>query len=232
MIIKRPAQERGIGRASWLDSRHSFSFADYYYDPRHMGFRALRVINEDRIAPGGGFPTHGHRDMEILTYVLEGSLAHRDSLGNGSAIRPGEVQLMHAGTGIEHSEFNASRSESVHLLQIWILPERPGLEPGYQQKAFDGEMGGHLRLIASQDGREESLVIHSDAAVYAARLKAGTGLDHTLPANRVGWVQAAKGAFALNGVALEPGDGGAILEETKLSFRAESGCEFLLFDLA
>lgn len=231
MIVKRAALQRGIGRASWLDSRHSFSFADYF-DPRHMGFRALRVINEDRIAPGGGFPTHGHRDMEILTYVLEGSLAHRDSLGNGSTIEPGEVQLMHAGTGIEHSEFNASRSQAVHLLQIWILPKRRGLEPGYQQKFFGGATVGRLSLIASRDGHEGSLVIHGDVAVYAGKLKAGGGLDHALAAKRFGWVQAARGAFTLNGQALTAGDGAAVSEESKLSFRAEQPCEFLLFDLA
>ncbi|HEY4636275.1 MAG TPA: pirin family protein [Rhodospirillales bacterium] len=232
MITKRPARERGIGRASWLDSRHSFSFADYY-DPAHMGFRSLRVINEDMIAPGGGFATHGHRDMEILTYVLDGALAHRDSIGNGSTIRPREVQLMHAGTGIQHSEFNASKTEPVHLLQIWILPEREGATPGYQQKAFPpAEMADRLRLVASHDGGDGSLVIHQDAAVYAGNIRPGGKLDHALAPGRHGWVQVAGGALVLNGVSLAAGDGAAVTGETKLSFEASEDSEILFFDLA
>lgn len=232
MIRKRPAEARGVGRRSWLDSRHSFSFADYY-DPEHMGFRALRVINEDRIAPKGGFPTHGHRDMEILTYVLEGRLAHKDSLGNGSAIEPGEAQLMHAGTGIEHSEFNASDSEPVHLLQIWLLPDKAGHEPGYQQKKFplDTEDGG-LTLIASRDGAGGSLVIHQDTRVYAGRPKAGESATLELADGRHAWVQVARGAVDLNGVGLTAGDGAAVTEETALEIRAQEDSEVLVFDLA
>lgn len=230
MILKRPSGERGVGRRSWLDSRHSFSFGDYY-DPKHMGFRALRVINEDRVAPKGGFPTHGHRDMEILTYVLEGALAHKDSLGNGSAIQPGEVQLMHAGTGIEHSEFNASDGEPVHLLQIWILPERPGLVPGYEQKPIPSGDGA-LRLIASRDGRDGSLRIHQDAAVYAANLKRGETAGLALAPGRHAWVQVARGAVNLNGERLAAGDGAAVSEETKLTVAASEDSEILVFDLA
>ncbi len=232
MITIRPAQERGLGRRSWLESRHSFSFADYH-DPRHMGFRALRVINEDVIAPGGGFPTHGHRDMEILTYVLEGGLAHRDSLGNGSTIEPGDVQLMHAGTGIQHSEFNASKTDPAHLLQIWLLPDVEGAEPGYQQRAYPlSEMNGQLRLVASNDGRGDSLAIHQDARVFAGKLKSGAKLDHALAPGRFGWIQLAKGALDLNGVTLHAGDGAAISGESKLTLAANDNSEVLLFDLA
>jgi quercetin 2,3-dioxygenase len=230
MIVKRASDERGRGRRSWLESRHSFSFGDYY-DPGHMGFRALRVINEDTVAPKGGFPTHGHRDMEILTYVLEGALAHKDSLGNGSAIRPGEVQLMHAGTGIEHSEFNASGTEPVHLLQIWILPERAGFDPGYQQKEIPpGD--GLLRLVASHDGKDGSLTIHQDTAVYAGKLKKGESADLPLAPGRHAWVQVARGAVDLNGTKLEAGDGAGVSEETKLAIAASGDSEILVFDLA
>lgn len=232
MIVLRAADERGLGRRSWLESRHSFSFGDYY-DPKHMGFRALRVINEDRIAPKGGFPTHGHRDMEILTYVLEGRLAHKDSLGNGSTIEPGEAQLMHAGTGIEHSEFNASDSEPVHLLQIWLFPEKSGLEPGYQQKEFLLSGGdGKLRLIASREGDNGSLVIHQDARVYAGKLKKGEAAEVPLAPGRHAWVQVARGAVALNGTGLEAGDGAAVSDEERLTLRAGEDSEVLLFDLA
>lgn len=230
MIEKRRSDERGLGRRSWLESRHSFSFADYY-DPKHMGFGALRVINEDRIAPGGGFSTHGHRDMEILTYVLDGALAHEDSLGNGSEIRPGEAQLMHAGTGIEHSEFNASESEPVHLLQVWLLPDKEGHEPGYQQKEFP-LTDGKLRLIASRAGADGSLVIHQDAAIYAGKLKKGETAELSLTRGRHAWVQVARGAIAANGAALAAGDGAAISGETKISLEASADAEFLLFDLA
>ncbi len=230
MIVKRPADERGLGRRSWLESRHSFSFADYY-DPRHMGFRALRVINEDRIAAGSGFPTHGHRDMEILTYVLAGALAHKDSLGNGSTIKPGEAQLMHAGTGIEHSEFNASDAEPVHLLQIWLLPEKSGLQPGYQQKEF-ALAGGEPRLIAARDGREGSLVIHQDARVYAAKLDKGETAELPIAPGRHAWVQLARGAVTVNGLSLAAGDGAAVSDEQELTIRAGEDAEVLLFDLA
>ena len=232
MIIKRPSSERGQGRASWLESRHSFSFADYY-DPKHMGFGALRVINEDHIAPGGGFPTHGHRDMEILTYVLRGALAHKDSLGNGSTIKPGDVQLMHAGTGIQHSEFNASDSEPVHSLQIWLLPDRSGHEPGYQQKGFppaDGD--GNLRLIASRAGKDGSLVIHQDAAIYAGKLRKGERAELVLEPGRRAWVQVARGTVAANGTPLDAGDGAAVTDEREISLIADADAEFLLFDLA
>ncbi len=231
MITKRASAERGITRASWLESHHSFSFADYY-DPAHMGWRALRVINEDWIAPKGGFPTHGHRDMEILTYVLEGGLAHRDSLGNGSTIRARDVQLMHAGTGIRHSEFNASESDPVHLLQIWILPDEEGVAPGYQQRSYpNGEMEGRLRLVASNDGRHDSLVMHQDASVFAGRLKRGDVFEHALQPRRFGWVQVAQGAIDINGMPLQSGDGAAIADETKLLFGAKEDSEVLLFDL-
>ena len=230
MIVKRPSEERGVGQRSWLDSRHSFSFGDYY-DPKHMGFRSLRVINEDKVAPKGGFPTHGHRDMEILTYVLEGALAHKDSLGNGSAIKPGEVQLMHAGTGIEHSEFNASGTTPVHLLQIWLLPERAGLAPGYQQQEIPAGDGG-LRLIASREGKDGSLVIHQDADIYAAKLKKGESADLSLAAGRHAWVQVARGSVDVNGTELAAGDGAAVSDESKLAIRATEDSEFLIFDLA
>lgn len=231
MITKRAAAERGVTRASWLESRHSFSFSDYY-DPDHMGWRPLRVINEDLVAPKGGFPTHGHRDMEILTYVLEGGLAHRDSLGNGSTIRPREVQLMHAGTGIQHSEFNESPTDPVHLLQIWILPDRQDAKPGYQQRSYpNGDMEGRLRLVASKDGRDESLIMNQDASVFAGRLKRGDAIEHALEPGRFGWVQVAKGAVELNGVPLQSGDGAAISDETKLQFGAKEDSEILLFDL-
>lgn len=231
MITKRAAGERGLTRASWLESHHSFSFADYH-DASHMGWRALRVINEDFIAPRGGFPTHGHRDMEILTYVLEGALAHRDSLGNGSTIRPRDVQLMHAGTGIRHSEFNASANDPVHLLQIWILPDEEGAAPGYQQRSYpNGDMDGKLRLVASKDGRHESLVMHQDAAVFAGRLKRGDAFQHAFDPGRFGWVQVARGAVEINGVPLQSGDGAAIADETNLLFGAKEDSEVLLFDL-
>ena len=230
MIVKRPSDERGLGRRSWLESRHSFSFGDYY-DPKHMGFRALRVINEDTVAPKGGFPTHGHRDMEILTYVLDGALAHKDSLGNGSAIRPGEVQLMHAGTGIEHSEFNNSDKEPVHLLQIWILPDRAGLAPGYQQQEIPAGDGA-LRLIASREGADGSLTIHQDVGVYAAKLKKGERAELSLKPGRHAWVQVARGAVTVNNTKLDAGDGAAVSDETKLAIAADAESEILVFDLA
>jgi redox-sensitive bicupin YhaK (pirin superfamily) len=231
MIVKRPTDERGTGRASWLKSRHSFSFGDYF-DPDHMGFRALRVINEDLVAPAGGFATHGHRDMEILTYVLEGGLAHKDSLGNGSVIKPGEVQLMHAGTGIEHSEFNASQSEPVHFLQVWLLPDKKGRAPGYQQKSFDGDLDGRLRLVASKDGRDGALVVHQDAAVYAGKLGTGETLEQKIAPGRSAWIQVANGAIEANGVELAAGDGAAVSGEAKVSLKANQPSEILFFDLA
>jgi redox-sensitive bicupin YhaK (pirin superfamily) len=232
MLVRRPAAERGHARHGWLDSRHTFSFADYR-DPRHMGFRALRVINEDRVEPGQGFGTHHHEDMEILTYVLDGALAHRDSLGNGAAIRPGEVQRMSAGTGIDHSEFNDSQGELVHFLQIWILPERRGLAPGYEQLAFPLDARqGELLLVASRDGRQGSVTVHQDVTLWAGRLPAGTTVEHTLAPGRHAWLQVARGAVELNGQPLAAGDGVAASEESKLALVAREGCEVLLFDLA
>ncbi len=227
MIALRPAEERGHTRLSWLDSRHSFSF-DRYYDPRHMGFRVLRVINEDRVDPGQGFGTHPHRDMEILTFVLEGALEHKDSLGNGSVIRPGDVQRMTAGTGISHSEFNPSRTEPVHFLQVWILPERPGLEPSYEQRSFPA---AGLRLVGSRDGREGSVRIHQDVLVYVARLSPGEEVVHALAPGRHAWIQMARGAVQVNGTRLGAGDGAALSEERSVTLRGVDDAEALVFDL-
>jgi redox-sensitive bicupin YhaK (pirin superfamily) len=230
MIARRPAGERGKANFGWLDSRHTFSFG-HYHDDAHMGFGPLRVINEDRVTPGAGFDTHGHRDMEILSYVLEGELAHKDSIGTGSVIRPGEVQRMSAGTGIQHSEFNPSPKSPVHFLQIWILPERDGLKPGYQQNAFPLDEKGRLHLVASGDGRDGSLTINQDVDLYAGRLTAGDSVDARLRNRRLGWLQVARGAVTLNGVALATGDGAAIEKESDLAIRAESDAEILLFDM-
>jgi len=228
----RKSEDRGKANFGWLDSRHSFSFG-HYYDPGHMGFGPLRVINEDRVAPGEGFPEHPHSDMEIVSYVLEGALEHRDSLGTGSVIRPGDVQRMSAGKGIRHSEFNASRSEPVHFLQIWIIPERRGLEPGYEQKSFpDEEKRGRLRLVASRDGREGSVKVHQDASLYATILGKGQRVAHELAAGRLAWVQVAKGAALLNGEALEAGDGASIDVSGTLELEGVRDAEVLLFDMA
>lgn len=230
MIKIRKSEERGHFDHGWLETYHSFSFADYY-DPQFMGFRALRVINEDRVQPGTGFGTHGHRDMEIVTYVLEGALAHRDSTGGGGLIRPGEVQRMSAGTGVRHSEMNASESEPVHLLQIWVLPERPGITPGYEQKRFDeSERRGRLRVVASPDANEGSVQIHQDASIYAGLLD-GETVTHTFAPNRHGWLQVARGQVDLNGQKLSAGDGAAISDERSVTLRGR-GSEVLLFDLA
>lgn len=232
MIKIRPANERGGGNHGWLDTRHTFSFSDYY-DPRHMGFRDLRVINEDHIAPGQGFGTHGHRDMEILSYVVSGSLGHRDSMGHGEVIRPHEWQRMSAGTGVRHSEMNASNKEPVHLYQIWILPEAEGIKPGYEQKLFASEeKSGRLRLVASRDGREGSLKIHQNVSVYNALLKGGDVVEHRLEAGRHAWLQVVKGKVELNGNKLGAGDGAALSEETSLQISAGEEAEILLFDLA
>ena len=232
MITLRRSGERGLSRLKWLDSRHTFSF-DQYYDPAHMGYRSLRVINEDRVGPGGGFPTHPHRDMEILTYVLEGALEHRDSMGNGSIIRPGEVQRMSAGTGITHSEYNASKTEPVHFLQIWLLPREQGIRPSYQQQPieFEGDVPG-FRLIASPDGRDGSVQIHQDAELLAARLKPGQTAAHALRPDRHAWVQVARGQVALNGQPLAAGDGAAVDQESEIRLEAPQAAEVLLFDLA
>jgi len=232
MIAVRKSGERGRADHGWLDTRHTFSFADYH-DPGHMEFRSLRVLNEDRVAPASGFPPHGHSDMEILTIVLEGGLRHRDSLGTTSVIRPGEVQRMTAGTGVVHSEMNASRTEAVHFLQIWIHPEREGLEPGYEQKAFiDGVPGDRFRLVASRDGREGSVTIHQDVSVYLARLPAGEEAIRAVNPGRHAWVQAIRGKIDLNGANFEAGDGAAVSGEKSLRFRAREEAEILLFDLA
>jgi quercetin 2,3-dioxygenase len=232
MIRIRRADDRGRTELGWLDSRHTFSFGDYR-DPAHAGFRSLRVLNDDRVAPGSGFGTHGHRDMEILSYVLDGALEHRDSMGNGSVIRPGDVQRMTAGTGVSHSEFNPSPDEAVHLLQIWILPSAKKLAPGYEQKFFsDEERTGRLRLIASEDGSEGSVRIHQDARLYAAIIDAGDTLTHELKADRYGWLQVARGSVGLNDLELKQGDGAAISQESELTIAARDQAEVLLFDLA
>lgn len=232
MITVRNRDERGAVNMGWLDSRHSFSFG-HYHDPAHMGFRALRVINDDRVIPGAGFPTHGHADMEIVSYVLDGALEHKDSLGTGSVIRPGEVQRMSAGTGIRHSEYNASRQDAVHFLQIWILPERKGIAPGYEQTSFpEAEKRGRLRLVGSRDGREGSVTIHQDVDLYAALLDDGEEASFTLRPGRHAWVQVARGQVRLNGVVLKDGDGAAVSDETALTLDHGIGAEVLLFDLA
>lgn len=231
IVTVRPAGERGVTDLGWLDSRHTFSFGEYH-DPRHMGFRTLRVINEDRVAGGGGFPTHPHRDMEIITYVIAGGLAHKDSMGNGSVIRPGDVQRMSAGRGITHSEFNASAVASAHFLQIWILPERNGIAPGYEQTAFaDARMTGHLCLVASHDGRDGSLTIHQDADVYACRLACGQTVRHAPAADRGLWIQMIRGSVIFAGEALAAGDGASVGNSAAIEMAATSDAEFLLFDL-
>jgi hypothetical protein len=232
MITIRPANERGGADHGWLDTRHTFSFSDYY-DPRHMGFRSLRVINEDRVAPGRGFGTHGHRDMEILSYVVSGGLGHRDSMGKSEVIRPHEWQRMTAGTGVRHSEMNASKTEPVHFFQVWIMPEAESIAPGYEQKLFAlEEKSGRLRLVASRDGREGSLKIHQDVSVYNALLKGGEAVEHRLEPGRHAWLQVVKGAVELNGTRLGVGDGAAISEESMLTISAGDDSEVILFDLA
>lgn len=232
MINIRPSDQRGGGDYGWLNTRHSFSF-DQYYDPRFMGFRSLRVINEDVVAPAGGFPTHPHRDMEIITYVLEGALEHKDSLGTGSIIRPGDGQRMSAGRGIRHSEMNPSQTEPVHLLQIWITPDRSGYEPSYEQKAFsDDQKRGRLRLIAGPDGNDGSVTIHQDARLYVSLLGPGQEVAHELAKGRYAWLQVAKGAVELNGTMLNQGDGAAVEDEPKLRIKGIENAEVLLFDLA
>jgi len=240
MIRRRASEDRGHANHGWLDSHHTFSFADYH-DPKHMGFRALRVINEDRVEPGRGFGTHPHRDMEILSYVLEGALEHKDSMGTGSIIRPGDVQRMSAGTGVLHSEYNHSKTEPVHFFQIWLLPERAGIAPGYEQKTFgDDDKRGRLRLVASRDGRDGAVTVHQDVDVYASLLGAGERVEHVFHVGgqvegrpgRHGWIQLARGRVDVNGEALVAGDGAAISEERSIAIRAIEPAELLLFDLA
>jgi quercetin 2,3-dioxygenase len=232
MIELRRAQDRGHADHGWLNSHHSFSFADYH-DPARMGYSSLRVINEDRVAPSTGFPTHGHRDMEIISYVLAGALEHQDSLGNGSIIRPGDVQRMSAGSGVRHSEFNPSQNEPVHFLQIWLLPERAGLAPGYEQKHYpESERRAQLRLIASHEGDEGSVRIHQDARVYASILHSGESLRHTQAPGRHGYLHVARGELVLNSDTLLAGDAAAITDEPELLLSTPGMAEFLLFDLA
>lgn len=231
MITVRQAKDRGHFNFGWLDTYHSFSFGDYY-DPRFMGFRDLRVINEDRVHPGRGFPTHGHRDMEIITYILEGSLEHKDSIGTGSVIRPGEVQRMSAGSGVRHSEQNSSESDPVHLLQIWIMPNEQDIEPSYEQKTYaDEEKRGRLRLVASPDGSDNSVRIHQDARVYATLLEPGQEVVHQLDPERHAWVQVARGAITLNDQPLNQSDGAAVSREQSLKLVGREAAEVLLFDL-
>jgi redox-sensitive bicupin YhaK (pirin superfamily) len=234
MITIRRGQDRGHFQHGWLDTHHTFSFADYH-DPAHMGFRALRVLNEDTVQPGEGFGEHGHRDMEILSYVLSGALAHRDSTGGGGVLRPGEVQRMSAGRGIRHAEFNGSSEEPVHFLQIWLLPDRPGHAPSYEQKAFpEAERRGALRLVASPDGAEGSTTLHQDARVFATLLSSGQTVERALAPGRHAWVQVARGTAAVNGHRLEAGDGAALSGEAALLLAGagEGDAEVLVFDLA
>jgi hypothetical protein len=233
MITIRPAGERGRTRTHWLDGNHTFSF-NRYYDPRWSGFRSLLVINEDYVAPASGFPPHSHADMEIITYVIEGALEHRDSSGGSGVIRPGEVQKMSAGTGVTHSEMNPSPDERVHLLQIWIVPEREGIKPYYEQKAFsEEERRGRFRLLASPGGDEGSVTVHQDAKMYGALLATGEEISHPVGAGRHAWLQVVKGAVTLDGsTRLRAGDGAAISEEDSVNLRAEEESEVLLFDLA
>jgi len=232
MIKIRRADARGHFDFRWLNTFHTFSFGDYY-DPSFMGFRSLRVINEDFVRGGRGFPTHGHRDMEIITYILSGALEHRDSMGNGSIIRPGDVQRMSAGTGVTHSEANPSREEAAHLLQIWILPAEPGLAPSYEQKAFtEDQKQGRLCLVAAADGREGSVTVHQDASVYASVLSKDAEVVHSLTPGRHAWLQVARGEVTLNGELLNQGDGAAISAEEKIAIRGRENAEVLLFDLA
>ncbi len=233
MITIRSAQDRGIANFGWLDSRHTFSFGEYY-NPNHMGFATLRVINEDKVAPGKGFAPHGHKDMEIISYVLEGALEHKDSIGTGSIIRPGDVQRMSAGTGIQHSEYNASQTDSVHFLQIWILPDQNGIEPGYEQKHFDeAQKRGMLRLVGSRNGRDGSISICQDADLYAAILQNEESVNHSLASDRVGWLQVVRGTVGLNDKTVTAGDGAAIVEESLITLRGLSQeTEVLLFDIA
>lgn len=232
MLTIRQADERGHADHGWLNSYHTFSFANYY-DPKHMGFRALRVINEDRVQPGQGFGTHPHQDMEIISYVLEGGLEHKDSMGTGSVIRPGDVQRMSAGTGVTHSEFNTSKSELVHFLQIWLLPGKNGIQPSYEQKAFPRDQKqGRLKLVASPDGRDGSVTIHTDACLYAGLFGQGEGGSLKLATGRHGWVHIARGSARINGRELNAGDAVALSQEPSVAVEGVDASEVLVFDLA
>ncbi len=231
MMQIRRSQDRGQADHGWLMSYHTFSFADYY-DENHMGFSALRVINEDTVVPGAGFPTHAHRDMEIISYVLEGELEHKDSMGNGSVIRPGEVQRMSAGTGVTHSEYNSSNSTTLRFLQIWIEPDRKNAKPGYEQKRFaDSELRGRLRVVASPDGRQESVTINQDAQLFSTRLENGESVSHVVATGRKVYVHVAKGCVIVNGESLDVGDSAAIEDPKEIVLTAEQHAEVLLFDL-
>jgi redox-sensitive bicupin YhaK (pirin superfamily) len=231
MLAIRPADDRGLANLGWLNSRHTFSFG-HYYDPQFMGFGPLRVINEDRVKPSQGFGTHGHSDMEIISYVLDGALEHKDSLGTGSIIRPGDVQRMTAGTGVRHSEYNASSTDPVHFLQIWIIPEKNGLEPSYEQKAFsDDEKRSQLRLVGSRDGRDGSVMIHQDVDLYASLLGANDSVSYELGEDRNGWVQVARGSVRLDDNELSAGDGVALKGARTLTFEGVDDAEILLFDM-
>jgi quercetin 2,3-dioxygenase len=230
-LTLRPADERGKANFGWLDSRHSFSFGSYF-DENHMGFGPIRVINDDRVAAGGGFPAHPHADMEIISYVLDGALEHKDSIGTGSVIRPGDVQRMSAGSGIRHSEFNASKTAPVHFLQIWIVPDKRGLTPSYEQKTFSAvEKSGKLRLVGSRDGRDGSVVIHRDVDLYATQLSGDQRVSHEIAPARAAWVQVAKGRVTLNGVGLRQGDGVAVTTPGTLDLSQGDNAEVLLFDV-
>lgn len=232
MIQIRKANERGHFNHDWLDTYHTFSFGSYR-DPEHMGFRSLRAMNEDSVQPGQGFGTHPHHDMEIVTYVLKGALEHKDSMGNGSVLRPGEFQRMTAGTGITHSEFNPSDTEFVHLYQIWLLPERKGLEPSYEQRAFsEDERRNRFRVVASRDGRDDSLTVYQDAAIFLSSIDAGKQVTHELKTDRHAWLQVLRGAVDLNGNPLVVGDGAAVSKEPELVVKSDSDSEVMLFDLA
>ena len=232
MITVRPANEHGRSNFGWLDSRHTFSFGRYH-DPEHMGFRALRVINEDRVKPGAGFGTHPHKNMEILSYVLEGAIEHKDSMGNGSVIRPGELQRISAGTGLTHSEFNHSKTEPLHFLQIWILPEKDGLEPEYEQKAFPlVEHRGRLVLLASRNADNDSVTVHQDVFLYGSSLSPGDTVTHRLQPGRHAWVQVVRGKVSVNGSNLQDADGASVSDEETLEITAQNDAEVLVFDLA
>jgi redox-sensitive bicupin YhaK (pirin superfamily) len=230
MMTIRRSNERGHADHGWLKTWHTFSFAGYY-DPQHMGFRSLRVINDDRVAPGGGFGTHPHQNMEIITYVMSGALEHKDSMGNGRVIRPGEVQYMAAGTGVQHSEFNPSEKEPVHLLQIWIQPDRQGAKPRYEEKSMAKAKPGELHLIASQAGRDGSIAINQDADLYVAKLAKSDKVRHQLPPQRHAWLHVAEGDVTLNGQRLQSGDAAALSGETSLELTAHGDSQVLLFDL-
>jgi quercetin 2,3-dioxygenase len=232
MLLIRRAGDRGRANLGWLDSRHTFSFANYS-DPRYMGYGPLRVINEDRVQPGKGFGTHGHADMEIISYVLEGALEHRDSIGTGSVIRPGDVQRMTAGTGVEHSEFNHSKTKPVHFLQIWVIPEKRGLPPSYEERHFDdAAKRSRLALIASRTGRDGSLTIHQHTDIYAGLLAPGEKVTHETESIRRGWIQVARGAVTVNDEELEVGDGAAIAYDNRVAIVSRAESEILLFDMS